>query len=159
MWTTSNDTQAIEYWMSSGHLIPTWTAVTCCFRNLWLQDAFHYYCIASHHNTVFCIHPYCIHPVCETFAYWYLYQYLCIIVLYIVGTSSVRSSDTFDAGGNEEGDAQLNDLISHVKSTNLLHATYDDLVFQNDHETFDKVRNIQYRRATDRRNQAVVPML
>ena len=73
------------------------------------------------------------------------------------GMSSVRSSENFEAG--EEEDAQLTDLINHVKSTNLLHATYDDLVFQNDHETFEKVRNIQHKRATDKRNQSIVPMI
>ena len=43
--------------------------------------------------------------------------------------------------------------------TKLPKATYDDLVFQNEHETFDKVRNVQYKRAADRRNQAIVPTL
>lgn len=71
--------------------------------------------------------------------------------------SSVRSSENFE-GGDEE-DAHLTDLINHVKATNLLHPSYDDLVFQNDLETFEKVRNIQHKRATDKRNQSVVPML
>lgn len=78
----------------------------------------------------------------------------------ILGVNSLRSSDNFEAGGgNDEDESQLSDLIAHVRNTKLLSATYDDLVFQNEFETFEKVRSIQHKRATDKRNHSVVPML
>lgn len=69
----------------------------------------------------------------------------------------MRSSENFES--DKESETNLSDLLDHIKVTNVRKATYDELLFQNDHETFDKVRNVQYKRAADRKNQSIVPLL
>lgn len=84
-------------------------------------------------------------------------EWLNLYCICVAGASSVRTSENFDS--ERETDATLNELLNHIKVTQLHKDGYDDLLFQNDHETFEKVKSIQYRRAADRKNQSIVPLL
>lgn len=86
------------------------------------------------------------------------------IVTSVSGNGSVYSSDNFES--EREADGQLNDLLAHMSTAPSTgeqksgkYLTYDGLLFQNEHETIDKVRSIQMKRASDKKTQVIVPTL
>lgn len=92
----------------------------------------------------------------------------------LVGSNSVRTSDNFEAPSDRETESNLNELLAHMKinaippssstprtsttptqqTTQRYYVTSDGLLYENEHETFDRVRNVQLKRAaaSDRRN-------
>jgi len=72
--------------------------------------------------------------------------------LFIVGSGSVSASDNFDG---DVVDHQLSELQAYLAKQ----SQPEQLIYQNDSETFEKVKTIQLKRAADKKTQSVVPLL
>lgn len=98
---------------------------------------------------------------------------------YLTGSNSVLASDNFDTQSEREAETNLSELLAHMKtnaitasttlsgtnSTTTLsqqpqryYVTSDGLLFENEHETIDRVKNTQLKRAAaDKRNISLLP--